>query len=158
MIAYGSACRSEEAKLSNGPAGYTVCARLGVLDLVDGRRVSFPAPRETLGWVSGVSGLDTAFAPGDTMLAAQAATLPAHDGQTRLFVLRLGRRPTSPVAVPDSTAPIYSRTAWSTSGSWLLYQGPGARLHAFRLSGRSQTLGVHCCQYAAMVSTPNQPR
>ncbi|MGI8715370.1 MAG: hypothetical protein ACR2NR_19755 [Solirubrobacteraceae bacterium] len=70
VIAYGSACRSEEARLANGPAGYTVCARLRVLDLVDGRRVSFPAPRGTLGWVSGVSGLDRALAPGDRMLAA----------------------------------------------------------------------------------------
>ncbi|MEO8969028.1 MAG: hypothetical protein ABI355_15320 [Solirubrobacteraceae bacterium] len=158
VAAFGTACRSKEAKLSNGPTGYTVCARLRVLDLADGRSISFPAPRGTLGWVSGASELDTALGTGDTMLAAQAATMPAHDGPTRLFVLRLGRRTTSPVAVPDSTAPIYSRTAWSTSGSWLLYQGPSAQLHAFRLGGKSQTLGVHCCQYAAIVSTPNQTR
>jgi hypothetical protein len=157
-IAFGSACRSQEAQLPNGPTSYTMCAHLRVLNFIDHRSFSFSAPHRTLGWMLGQAGLYGAltFAPHDNRLAAQAATRPARNGTTRLFVLDLSHRSASPIAVPESNAPFSSTAAWSTNGSWLLYQGPGARLHAFSINGKSQTLTMRCCSYVAMVSVPSQ--
>jgi hypothetical protein len=162
LLVYGSSCRSELATTGfpNGPVGYYACATLRVLDVVTGKRSSFPAPHGTLGWVPGESqsALQTAVAPGNTIIAAQAVISPARTGLTRLFVMHLGRNSARPIAVPLSTAREGANTAWSIDGSWLLYEGPGNRLHAFRpTTGRSQTLGERCCESAAMVAIPSQP-
>ena len=156
LVAYGTSCKSEEATTGfpTGPVGYSACAMLRVIDVVSGRRLSFPAPRGTLGWVPGESqsGLETTIAPGGSMLAAQAAIAPAHVGRTRLFVVHLGRGKL-PTAVPLSTAREGADVAWSIRGSWLLYQGPGVLLRAFRpTTGQSRTLGQRCCESAAMVA------
>lgn len=157
LVAFGTSCKSEEATngFPNGPVGYSACAMLRVIDVVSGRRLSFPAPRGTLGWVPGESqaGLETTIAPDRSMLAAQAAIAPAHGGRTRLFVVHLGRGHKLPTAAPLSTAREGTDVAWSIRGSWLLYQGPGVRLRAFRpTTGQSRTLGERCCQTAAMVA------
>ena len=156
LVAYGTSCKSEEATTGfpTGPVGYSACAMLRVIDLVSGRRLSFPAPRGTLAWVPGESqsGLETTIAPDGSMLAAQAAIAPAHAGRTRLFVVHLGRGKL-PTAVPLSTAREGADAAWSIRGSWLLYQGPGVLLRAFQpTTGQSRTLGERCCQTAAMVA------
>jgi hypothetical protein len=163
LLVYGSSCTSEEATsgFSNGPVGYSACATLRVLDVVTGKRSSFPAPQGTLGWVpsESQSALETAIAPDGTMIAAQAAISPARIGRTRLFVIHLERERTSPTAVPRSTAREGADAAWSIDGSWLLYQGPGTRLRAFEpTTGQTQTLGERCCEAAAMVAIPNQSR
>jgi hypothetical protein len=53
LLAYGTSCRNEEATTGfpNGPVGYSACAMLRVVDVVNGERESFAAPRGTLGWV-----------------------------------------------------------------------------------------------------------
>jgi hypothetical protein len=155
LVDYGSACRSKTAMFSTGASGYQVCPRLHVIDLLDGRRFSFPAPAGTIGWLSSQFSLDSGVAP-HTILAAQAAITPARAGHARLFVLHLGGGARSPIPVPDSTAPFYARTAWSTDRSSLLYQGPGERLRAFRLRGTSRPLGMRCCEYAAVISIRGQ--
>jgi hypothetical protein len=162
LVVYGSSCRSEVATsgFSNGPVGYSACATLRVLDVVTGKRSSFPAPQGTLGWMPGESqsALETAIAPGGTMLAAQAAISPARTGRTRLFVIHINRERMPPAVVPRSIAREGADTAWSIDGSRLFYQGPGTGLRAFRpTGGQSQTLGERCCESAAMVAIPSRP-
>jgi hypothetical protein len=162
LVAFGSTCRWKEAMSPKGAAGYQVCATLHVIELRNGRRRSFAAPRGTLGWVPGLvvfDSLETAIAPNDKMLAARAATSPAGAGRAQLFVVHVGDgRPPTPV--PDSTAPLFARYAWSIHGSTLLYQGPGTQLRAFRpnTAAQSQLLGMRCCQYADVVSIPTPSR
>lgn len=107
-------------------------------------------------WLASQISLDSGFAPA-TLLAAQAAIAPPRAGQARLFVLKLNSPTTRPTPVPDSAAPLYARSAWSRRGSWLLYQGPGQRLRAFRLPGQAVALNAPCCEYAALVTAPSSP-
>jgi hypothetical protein len=156
LVAYGSNCRAA----SYGPRGnatyWGLCAALRIIDLVDGRRLSIPAPAGTLGWVPPVSSLRSPIAPDDTELGAHVAVSPT--GVTRLDAIRLGRATTTVVTVPDSTAPPSANFVWSAKSSWLLYQGLHQRLHAYRIAGQSRTLGIRCCGYSAMASVPNQLR
>ncbi len=159
FVAYGTSCTSEEATTGfpNGPVGYSACAMLRVIDVVSGRRLSFPAPRGAFGWAPGEtqSGLTPTISPDGSMLAVQAAIAPAHAGRTRLFVVHLGPGGKPPTAVPLSTAREGGDAAWSIRGSWLLYQGPDTQLRAFRpATGQSRTLGEPCCQFTAMVAVP----
>ncbi len=160
LVDYASGCRWKTAMYSGGASGFQVCAQLHVIDLLNGQRFSFAAPAGTLGWVMSQFSLDSGTAP-RTMLAAQAAIAPARAGQARLFILRLGEKRASAIAVPDSTAPTYAKSAWSTNGSWLFYERSGERLGAFRPATRThpaqtRAMAVRCCQYAAMVSAPSQ--
>jgi hypothetical protein len=98
-----------------------------------------------------------AIAPGDHVLAAEAAVAPAGKGKIRVFVVRLGHIATA-TPVPSSTARLYAGTAWSLDGSQLFYQGPGRRLHALKVAtGSTQALRLRCCQYSAMVVVPTAP-
>ncbi len=154
LVAYGSGCRIEEATsgFPRTPVGYEACRTLNVIDLATRRRLAFPAPPRTAGWVPDGFGVETAISPDDRMLAAAAALVPARKGKTRLFVLRLAHN-SKPTPVPTSTARLYARTAWSPDGAWLFYQGPGARLRARETAtGRTSPLPVRCCQYTAMVA------
>jgi hypothetical protein len=162
LVASGTSCKSEEATTGfpSGPVGYSACATLRIIDLVSGRRRSFPAPRGTLGWVPGESqsGFEATIAPAGTMLAAQAAITPAQAGRTQLFVVHLARDHNLPTAVPLSTVREGADAAWSIDGSWLLYQGPSTRLRAFQpTTGHSQTLGQRCCEFAAMAAVHSHP-
>jgi hypothetical protein len=161
LVAFGTGCRTEEATsgYANGPVGYDVCRILTVVDVVTDTRFSFAAPPGTIGWVPNGFGTDSAIAPGDAMLAAEAAVAPARDGKVRLFVLALAgaRRRVVPVAL--STAPLYARTAWSGDGSWLFYEGPGARRRAVQVtSGVAMSYRTPCCEYTAMVAVPSSPK
>jgi hypothetical protein len=157
LVAYGTGCRwrvtDRHAPESN--VGYRACAMLRVLDVVTGRLSSFAAPAGTAGWVPTGFNLVSAISPGGAMIAAYAATRPEGSGLTRLYVLRLHGAHGQPVAVPGSRALLFSRTAWSVRGSWLLYQGRGRHLWAFRAgSGQVRASSLPCCAYTAMVAAP----
>jgi hypothetical protein len=58
--------------------------------------------------------------------------------------------------VPSSAAYLFARTAWSATGSWLLYQGPGQHLWAYQVtSGKIRASATSCCQYTVMVAAPS---
>jgi hypothetical protein len=155
LVVYASGCRNESATrgFARVPVGYEACAALKILDLVTGARFSVPAPAGTLGWVPRGFGPELGIAPGDRLVAAEAGVAPASRGRIRVFVLRLGRHPTAR-AVPSSVARLYAGTAWSTDGAWLLYQGPGERLHALEVkTGATRSFALRCCRYTAMVVT-----
>lgn len=157
LVAFGTGCRIEEATsgYAKGPVGYDVCQILNVTDVVTHKRSSFTAPAGTIGWVPNGFGTDSAIAPANTMLAAEAAIAPARGGQVRLFVLTLAPPRSRPMPVPLSTAPLYARTAWSVDGSWLFFEGPGARLRALQVSsGQVKSYRTPCCAYTAMVTIP----
>jgi hypothetical protein len=157
LVIYTSGCRNESATsgFPRLPVGYEACARLNVVDVVTDARLSVPAPAGTLGWVPRGFGPELAIAPGDHLLAAEAAVAPAAKGKVRVFVLRLGRIATV-MPVPSSIARLYAGTAWSLDGSRLFYQGPGQHLHALEVAtGATQAFRLRCCQYAAMVVVPS---
>ena len=159
LVVYTSGCRNESATsgFPSLPVGYQACARLNVVDVVTDARLSVPAPAGTLGWVPRGFGPELAIAPGDHLLAAEAAVAPAAKGKIRVFVLRLGRIATV-TPVPSSTARLDAGTAWSLDGSRLFYQGPGQHLHALEVAtGATQAFRLRCCQYAAMVVVPTAP-
>jgi hypothetical protein len=157
LVVYTSGCRNESATsgFPSLPVGYQACATLNVVDVVTDARLSVPAPAGTLGWVPRGFGPELAIAPGDHLLAAEAAVAPAAKGKVRVFVLRLGRIATV-MPVPSSIARLYAGTAWSLDGSRLFYQGPGQHLHALEVAtGATQAFRLRCCQYAAMVVVPS---
>lgn len=154
VVVYGSGCRNEEATTGfpRTPLGYRACATLRVVNVTTGARFSFPAPPGTLGWAPAGFGAETAIAPGDHLVAAEAVIPPARKGRIRLFVLRLFRRGAL-TPVPSSTARLSARTAWSVDGSWLFYQGPGGHLHGLHVaSGATRSFPLRCCRYTAMVA------
>jgi len=161
FVSYGAGCTdvavtSTRSGWGNVPVGYGVCRVLRVIDLVTGRRLSFAAPKGTLGWASyDYPALAVnAIAPGNRLLAAPAAVAPARDGTVRLFVLRLGHPDAAPLAVPRSAAPGFAVWTWSAS-SWLFYQGPGGKAWAFQPNtGQSADLRIPCHPCMAMVSVP----
>jgi hypothetical protein len=156
LVAYGTNCASDvtSAGAAYQPnAGYEVCRMLRVFDVVSGTVRSFLAPSGTVGWVPGEFNLVHAIAPGDSMVAAYAATRPLGQGKVRLFVMRLTAGTHRPVPVPSSSAHLFARTAWSTHGSWLFYQGPGGHLWAYQAtSGKVAASGTACCQFTVMVA------
>ena len=160
LIAFGSGCRYA----GNGAFTYQACRMLRVVNIVTGRRLSFPAPPGTLGWTpSGPNGVVDAISPANTMIVAQAAIRPARKATAELFILRLASARKRPAAVPQSAAPVTTLMTWSPSGSWLLYQGPGGRLRALRVAtGKTVTFSVPCCRYEgtpydAMFTVPGSP-
>jgi hypothetical protein len=156
VVVYASGCRDESATsgFPRVPVHYNACAALKIVDLATGARSSVPTPAGTLGWVPRGFGAEQAIAPGDRLVAAEAAVAPASHGRVRVFVVHLARDPTV-TAVPGSIARLYAGTAWTTDGSWLLYQGPGERLHALDITtGATRGFRIRCCRYAAMVVTP----
>jgi hypothetical protein len=160
LVVYGARCTSDTVTVGvKVPSGFDVCRTLRVIDVVTGRRASFPAPRGTLGWVPEGFNLDGVIAPGNAAVAAEAAIPPARNGAVRVFVVRLGRTPRGPIAAPGSTAQLYAKTAWSPDGSWLMYQGPGSTLRALRLrTGTMRSFNTPCCQYTAMLALASSTR
>jgi hypothetical protein len=159
LVAYGAGCRIEEATsgFPRTPVGYDVCRTLRVIDLVTGKRVSYPAPSGTVGWVPNGFGLNGGFAASTGALAAEAAVPPAGKGRIRLFVVPSFGGGRASIPVPSSTAPLYARTAWSPDGSWLLYQGPRQRLRIYQTATRRQhQSALTCCEYTAMVAIPSR--
>jgi hypothetical protein len=159
LVAYGAGCRIEEATsgFPRTPVGYDLCRTLRVIDLVTGKRVSYPAPSGTVGWVPNGFGLNNGFAPSTGALAAETAVPPARKGRIRLFVVPSSGGGRASIPVPSSTAPLYARTAWSPDGSWLLYQGPRQRLRMYRTStGLQHQSALTCCEYSAMVAIPSR--
>jgi len=146
LVAYGTGCDN-----------YGRCQMLRIFNVVTGRLVSLAAPRGTAGWVPD-GFYASAISPGNHMIAAYAATRPKPKRRARLYLIRLTSPSHRARAVPSSAAPYYTRTAWSATGSWLLYQGPGGHLSAYQVTtGKRRTSGVPCCGYTAMVAAPNRP-
>jgi hypothetical protein len=153
LVAYGTGCRILVTTANNG---YPACRTLRVRNVVTGGRFSFPAPKGTAGWAPAGFNMDGALAPGDTMIAAEAIVQP-RQGLVRVFILRLGGARLRPVAVPRS-AGYLPKTAWSSDGRWLLYQGPGRRLWAYRVAtGTVRPSRVPCCFYTVMITVPPPP-
>ena len=90
-----------------------------------GKLTSFPAPHGTVGWMPNGFDLFSAISPGNQMIAAYAATRPLGQGTVRLYLVPVTRPGRRLMAVPSSSAFLFTRTAWSARGSWLLYEGPG---------------------------------
>jgi hypothetical protein len=147
LVAYGTGCE---------PDGYP-CQMLRIFNVVTGRVVSFPAPPGTAGWVPNYFDLFSGISPGNQMMAAYAATRPQRKGQARLYLIRLTSPSRRATAVPSSAASLFTRTAWSAKGSWLLHQGPGGHLWAYQVTtGKVRASSTPCCQYTAMVAVPNR--
>jgi hypothetical protein len=157
LIAYGTGCSwhttARHAPLAN--TGYRACKMLRVFNVVTGKLLSYTTPPGSGGWVPSGFSTVSAISPGDHMIAAYAAVRPQGQGRVRLYLTRLsGGRPR---AVPSSSALLSAKTAWSASGKWLLYQGPGRRLWAYQVTtGKTRTSRTPCCLYTVMVATPSQ--
>jgi hypothetical protein len=159
LVAYGTGC-STQATGPDAPydanAGYDVCTMLRILNVVTGQLISFAAPPGTAGWVPNGFNLVSAISPGDRMIAAYAAVRPQGQGRVRLYLMPITSPPGQPRAVPSSAAYLFARTAWSTDGSWLLYQGPGGHLWAYQVtSGKTGASSTPCCQYTVMIAAPS---
>jgi hypothetical protein len=161
LVAYGTGCTAQATSpgvAAEPNAAYDTCAMLRVFNVVTGKLNSFAAPRGTAGWVPNGFGLVSAISPGNQMIAAYAATRPQGQGTVRLYLMPITGRSRPPRVVPSSTAQLFARTAWSGSGSWLLYQGPGGHLWAYQVtSGKTAASATPCCQYTAMVAEPGHP-
>ncbi len=158
LVAYGTGCSSHVTAAGSSydaSAGYETCQMLRVLNVVTGKLLSIPAPPGTAGWVPNGFDLVSAISPGDQMIAAYAAVWPQGQGRVRLYAVPLDRPSRRPRVVPASSAYLFARTAWSATGSWLLYQGGGGHLWAYQVtSGKVRTSGTPCCQYTIMVAAP----
>ncbi len=158
LVAYGSACsnRNTSSTSSEPNAGYEACRVLRILNVVTGTLSSFSTPAGTAGWVPNGFGLVDAIAPGNTMVAAEAAVLPTGNGTVRLFMMRLTGSSRTATPIPSSTSFLYARTAWSPDGSWLFYQGSTAHLRAYNATtGAVRSSSTPCCAYTVMVALPN---
>ena len=128
---------------------------LRVLRTRSGRVVSFRAPAGTTGWVPPEFGLENPISPSGSMIAAESVVPSAAENRGRLSVLRLAGRNGRPVPVPSSAGYLFSKVAWSPGGSWLFYQGPGAKLWGYRVSaGTVRASSVPCCQFTVMAAVP----
>ena len=156
-IAYGTDCHLNVTARDAPEATteYTACNVLRILNVATGRLSSFMTPPGTGGWVPNGFNTVSAISPGDRMIAAYAAVRPEGKGRVRLYLMRLsGGRPR---VVPSSAALLSAKTAWSASGRWLLYQGPGRHLWAYQVrTGKIRTSRTLCCRYTVMVATPSQ--
>jgi hypothetical protein len=160
LVAYGTGCgelgTSPDASYAPG-TGFEACQVLRILDVVTGRLISFPAPQGTAGWVPNGFNLVSAISPDGRMIAGYAAMRPQGKGpQVRLYVMRIASPSRPAWAVPSSAAYLFARTAWSASGTWLLYQGPGGHLWAYQVtSGQKRASSTPCCHYTVMVAAPS---
>lgn len=73
MVAYASHCKATTYESGRKATYWGLCSSLHMINLVDGRRFSIPAPTGTLGWVPDMFNLNSPIAPDATVLAAQAA-------------------------------------------------------------------------------------
>ena len=157
LVAYGSGCQVHVTAPKAGSNGYDVCTELRVLDVVTGRLRSFGPPPGTAGWTPAGFNRVSAVSPRGRLIAAYALTGSARQGRVRLYVIHLGGSSGRVAAVPKSAALLWRPTAWSASGSWLLYQGPGRHLRAYQVtSGMTRTSSTPCCQYAVLAAAPNR--
>ena len=160
LVAYGTGCTSQTTA-PDAPqepnAGYDTCRALQVLDVVTGKLISFPAPPGTAGWVPNGFNLVSAISHDGQTIAAYAAIRPQRAGRARLYVMRIAGPSRQAVPVPSSTAYLFARTAWSANDTWLLYQGPGGHLWAYRMtSGQTRASSTPCCQYTVMAAVPSR--
>ena len=156
LVAYGTGCQDRDTTANDF---YATCPVLRVFDVLTGALLSFRTPPGTAGWIPFGFDLTQSIAARDPVIAAYAATQPLSQGQDRLYVIRLTGATRRPVAVPSSTAHIYARTAWSADRSWLLYQGPGARMWAYQTnSGKVRASTTPCCSYTVMAAFPSARR
>jgi hypothetical protein len=161
LVAYGTGC-STQVTAQDAPydanAGYDACTMLRILNVVTGQLISFAAPPGTAGWVPNGFNLVSAISPGEQMIAAYAAVRPQGQGRVRLYLMPVTSPSGRPRAVPSSAGYLFARTAWSTDGSWLLYQGPGGHLWAYQVAtGMTRASATPCCQYTVMVAAPSHP-
>jgi hypothetical protein len=158
LVAYGTACRyaATSAHAAFRPdVGYPVCAMLRVLAVHTGQVTTFASPAGTTGWVPPEFDAESPVSPTGAMIAAEAAVPSRDRNRGRLYVLSLSGTRRPPVAVSSSAGYLFSKTAWSSDGSWVFYQGPGGRLWAFRIATRTvRSSSVPCCLYTVMVSVP----
>jgi hypothetical protein len=158
LVAYGTGCTEHGVSataIADANAGYPACRMLRVYDVITGRVRSFTRPAGTAGWVPHDFTAGSAFSAGNRMMAAYAVTRPLGYGRVRLYLLRLAGHARPVSAVPSSGAHLFSRTAWSVRGSWLLYQSHG-RLWAYQPgTGKTRWSRTPCCQYTVMVSVPS---
>jgi hypothetical protein len=159
IVAFATGCRWAEADgLAASPVTTRLCGTLHVIDLATGHEQSFPAPPGSLGWEpQGSLGGVGVVAPGDRMIAAEAALPEAAAGRGRLYLLRLGADSARAVAVSGGEVPLSAPTAWSRRGSWLLFEGLGGHLLAYQATtGRTVTLPVRASRNGvdAMASVP----
>jgi hypothetical protein len=159
LVAYGTGC-SGQVTAPDAPydpnAGYDACAMLRILNVVTGQLISYAAPPGTAGWVPSGFNLVSAISPRDQMIAAYAVVRPQGQGRVRLYLMPITSPPARSRAVPSSAAYLFARTAWSTNGSWLLYQGPGGHLWAYQAaSGITRASATPCCRYTVMVAAPS---
>jgi len=160
LVAYGAGCRDEITSpgAALGDAGYYACSELNVLNVETGVLESFRSPPGTRGWVPDEFNVVNASSPSNTAIAAYAVSSRYSEGRVRLFLVPLRRRESPPIAVPNSTALLYARIAWSADGNWLFYQGPRSRLAAYEpASGRTLTSDIPCCRYTVMFGFPSSP-
>jgi len=134
LIVYGMGCHIRETTRNAGSFGYDLCPKLGVLDVRTGQLRSFASPPGTAGWVPSGFNITSAISPADTMIAAYAELPPWDQGRSRLYVLRLVSPSGQAIPVPSSVGLLSASTAWTTSGSWLLYRGPGKHLWAYQVT------------------------
>jgi hypothetical protein len=162
LVAYGTGCRDENVA-SGAPYGpqafYDSCGMLRVFNVITGQVLSFPAPAGTTGWVPNEFNLAHPIAPGNSAMAAEAVIPSPYADTGRLYVLRLTASHPRPVQVPDSTGFVLTKTAWSASGSWVFYQGPGEHMWAYQATtGRVRSSRTPCCRYTVMVAVRSPRR
>jgi hypothetical protein len=161
VVAYGTGCKSQTTAPDAAyepNAGYDACKMLRILNVMTGKLISFAAPPGTSGWVPNGFNLVSAISPGNRMIAAYASARPQGQGKVRLYLMSITSPSERPKVIPSSRAYLFARTAWSTKGSWLLYQGPGGHLWAYQVtSGKTRASSLPCCQYTVMVAAPSHP-
>jgi hypothetical protein len=159
LVAYGTGCRDIGIRPGapyEGNGAYDACRTLRVLDVVTGGVSSYRAPRGTLGWVPYQFDTVNPIAPGDTMIAAEAAVPSRYDDQGRLYVIPLTGNHWQPRLVPGSAGFVRSKVAWSVRGGWLFFEGPGWHLWAYQpATGDVRASAAACCQYTVMTAMPS---
>jgi hypothetical protein len=152
FIAYGLGCHIRETTRNAGSFGYYLCSKLGVLDVRTGELRSFASPPGTTGWVPSGFNLTSAISPAQTMIAAYAGLPPRDQGRSRLYVLPLAGPGGQAIPVPSSAGFLNASTAWTASGSWLLYRGSGKHLWAYQV--RSGTVRSSRSPFSGIVAVP----
>jgi hypothetical protein len=109
-------------------------------------------PPGTLGWVPGGFNVTAAISPAGAMIAAYAELPPRDQGRSRLYVLRLARPNGRAIPIPSSVGSLNAGTAWTASGSWLLYRGPGKHLWAYQVT--SGTVRSSRSPFSSIVAAP----
>jgi hypothetical protein len=134
LVAYGIGCQVRETARNAGSWGFDLCSKIGVLNVRTGQLRSFASPPGTTGWVPRGFNATSAISPADDMIAAYAELPPRDQGRSRLYVLRLAGPSGSAIPVPSSVDLLNDSTAWTATGSWLLYRGPGKHLWAYQVA------------------------